>query len=255
MIRPTNPRAKWPALPGKAAKSDRVVLRDASPSSPCLRLNPTAWAKLLYLRDLGDTEVGGFGISAVDDLLNVEDIQLVRQTCDMASVAFDDQSVADFFDRQVDVGLQPYQVGRIWTHTHPGSSPQPSQTDEETFARVFGLTDWAVMFILAHGGQTYARLQFHVGPGGGILIPMEVDYHRDFKASDHAAWAQEYAANVEIRQWTSSPGDKGLLGLADRDLRLLGDQAENLDDWWGPFNNEPGGFLPQTAERRHDDDF
>ena len=81
MIRPTNPRAKWPALPGKAAKSDRVVLRDASPSSPYLRLNPTAWAKLLYLRDLGDTEVGGFGISAVDDLLNVEDVQLVRQTC------------------------------------------------------------------------------------------------------------------------------------------------------------------------------
>ena len=29
-----------------------------------LRLSPTAWAKLLYLRDAGDSEVGGFGISA-----------------------------------------------------------------------------------------------------------------------------------------------------------------------------------------------
>jgi hypothetical protein len=119
---------------------------------PCLRLNPTAWAKLFYLRDLGDTEVGGFGISAADDLLYVEDIQIVGQTCDMASVAFDDQSVADFFDRQVDAGLQPCRVGRIWTHTHPGSRPQPSMTDEETFARVFGRSDWAVMFILARGG-------------------------------------------------------------------------------------------------------
>ena len=39
-------------------------------------------------------------------------------------------------------------------------------TDEETFARVFGRTDWAVMFILARQGQSYARLRFHVGPGG-----------------------------------------------------------------------------------------
>ena len=197
MIRPTNPRAKWPALPARAAKRERVGLLDASPRSPSLRLNPTAWAKLLYLRDRGDTEVGGFGISAADDLLYVEDIQLVRQSCDTASVAFDDQSVADFFDRQVDAGLQPYQAGRIWTHTHPGSSPRPSQTDEETFARVFGHTDWAVMFILASDGQTYARLQFHVGPGGGMLIPVEVDYQHTFQASDHAAWTQEYAANVE----------------------------------------------------------
>ena len=68
MFRPSNPRAKQPALSDKAAKNERV----ASPRPPCLRLNPTAWAKLLYLRDLGDTEVGGFAISAVDDLLYVE---------------------------------------------------------------------------------------------------------------------------------------------------------------------------------------
>ena len=29
----------------------------------CLRFSPTAWAKLLYLRDFGRTEVGGFGIA------------------------------------------------------------------------------------------------------------------------------------------------------------------------------------------------
>ena len=255
MIRPMNPRAKQPVLPGRAAKDERVSLFDASPCSPCLRLNPTAWAKLLHLRDLGDTEVGGFAISAADDLLYVQDIQLVRQTCDMASVAFDDQSVADFFDRQVDAGLQPCQVGRIWTHTHPGSCPQPSQTDEETFARVFGRTEWALMFILARGGQSYARLQFHVGPGGGMLIPVEVDYRRAFTASDHAAWAAEYAANVEIRQWLPMPGERRLLERAGADQRLFGNPVEDLDDWWGPFDDEPGGFLPQTTERCYDDHF
>jgi hypothetical protein len=207
------------------------------------------------LRDLGDTEVGGFAISAADDLLYVEDVQLVRQTCDQGSAAFDDQSVADFFDRQVDAGLQPCQVGRIWTHTHPGSCPQPSTTDEETFARVFGRTDWAVMFILARGGQTYARLQFHVGPGGGLLIPVEVDYHRAFKASDHAAWDGEHAANVEIRQWTPMLCQGWPFDPADADPRPFGNQGSDLDSWERLFDDGPGGFLPQTTERRRDGEF
>ena len=70
--------------------------------SPALRFSPTAWAKLLFLRDYGGTEVGGFGIAAKGDLLFVEDIQLVEQECSWAHVAFDDDSVADFFDQQVD---------------------------------------------------------------------------------------------------------------------------------------------------------
>ena len=88
--------------------------------APILRFSPTAWAKLLFLRDAGDTEVGGFGISAADDLLLIEDVQLVRQVCDLASVAFDDASVADFFDRQVDAGVSMARCGRVWLHTHPG---------------------------------------------------------------------------------------------------------------------------------------
>jgi hypothetical protein len=29
-----------------------------------LRFTPTAWAKLLYLRDAGQSEIGGFGMAA-----------------------------------------------------------------------------------------------------------------------------------------------------------------------------------------------
>lgn len=78
-----------------------------------MRFSPTAWAKLLYLRDYGDTEVGGFGIAATDDLLFVEDLQLVNQVCSWAHVAFDDDSVADFFDSQVDAERRPEQFARI----------------------------------------------------------------------------------------------------------------------------------------------
>src|SRR5689334_18540998 len=112
--------------------------------SPVLRFNPTAWAKLLFLRDAGKTEIGAFGISASDDFLLVEDVELVRQTCTWATVEFDDEGVANFFDEQVDKGRQPESFARLWLHTHPANSAEPSGTDEETFSRVFGRSTWAV---------------------------------------------------------------------------------------------------------------
>ena len=209
--------------------------------APTLRFTPTAWAKLLFLRDAGETEVGGFGISAADDLLLIEGVQLVRQVCDVASVVFDDVSVADFFDLQVDAGVVPAQYGRIWVHTHPGMSPQPSLTDEETFFRAFGRTDWTVMFILARGGRTYARLRFHVGPGGDIKLPVHVDYSRPFAASNHEAWLAEYQANVDFPQ---------LVALAPPEPAAPRDPFD--DDWlfgWElPF--EEGGFTDRKEHNR-----
>jgi proteasome lid subunit RPN8/RPN11 len=193
-----------------------------------LRFSPTAWAKLLFLRDLGDTEVGGFGIASAEDLLLVEDVKLVHQTCTGVSVAFDDQSVADFFDDQVDRGLRPERFARIWVHTHPGNWADPSNTDEETFERVFGRTDWAVMFILARGSQSYARLRFHVGPGGDLAIPVTVDYSRPFAASDPEGWKAEYLANVE---------EEPLVLSAPQDAKAPANSAHN-----GPFEPfEPFG--------------
>ena len=128
--------------------------------------------------------MGGFGITPVDDLLYVEDIRLVRQRCTAVFVAFDDTAVAEFFDEQIDAGRRPEQFGRVWIHTHPGESAQPSQVDEETFERVFGACDWAVMFILARGGETYCRLRFRAGPGGQFEIPVEIDFQREFAGSN-----------------------------------------------------------------------
>ena len=169
---------------------------NARAQPPALRFSPSAWAKLLFLRDCGETEVGGFGISAEEDPLLVEDVRLVRQRCTWASVSFDDESVADYFDEQVDAGLPPQRFSRIWIHTHPGDSPLPSSTDEATFARVFGTSDWSVMFIVARGGQTYARIRFSVGPSGECVIPVDVDYAESFAGSDHEGWLAEYEANV-----------------------------------------------------------
>jgi hypothetical protein len=154
-----------------AARQKRIKLNNRlhasqqQASNPTLRFTPYAWAKLVYLRDVGETEIGGFGISAAGDPMLIEDIALVRQQCDWASVVFDDEAVADFFEEQVEAGRQPSEFARLWIHTHPGNCPLPSATDEATLERVFGGSDWAVMFILARDGSYYARLRFNAGTG------------------------------------------------------------------------------------------
>jgi hypothetical protein len=194
-----SPKTSVPnAMKHNLTKNKRKIWKPSSPKSPSLRFTPPAWAKLLYLRDRGPTEVGGFAIAVTDDPLLVTDLQLVDQHCTGVTVAFDDQAVADFFDQQVDRGLRPMQFARIWVHTHPGRCPRPSFTDEETFERVFGKTDWSVMFILACGGQTYARMQFSAGPGGALKIPVRVDFSLPFAACDHADWEAEYLTKVQV---------------------------------------------------------
>ncbi|HEV3302503.1 MAG TPA: hypothetical protein VG055_22805 [Planctomycetaceae bacterium] len=187
------------------------------------------------MRDRGPTEVGVFGLAPADDLLYVEEIRLIRQQCTAVSVGFDDLAVADFFEEEVDSGRIPEQFARIWIHTHPGDCPLPSQVDEETFARVFGRCDWAVMCILAKEGQTYCRLQFRQGPGAAFEIPVRVDFECDFPKTDRQGWDREYSATVtpEIL-WPLDRLSAGLF-LDDAELSATGGQ---FDD---PFNiAEPG---------------
>lgn len=195
-------RNRIPKMESRTEKMHRrmarstVFVTSGTPNRPTLRFTPYAWAKLVFLRDAGPTEVGGFGVSAADDLLLVVDIELVRQSCTYVSVQFDDESVADFFERQIDAGRAPQEFGRIWIHTHPGNSPRPSLTDEDTFARAFGPADWSVMFILAMRGRAYARLSFSAGPSGSIQLPVAIDFQQTFAATDHDAWHGEYDRHV-----------------------------------------------------------
>ena len=184
----------------------------------------------MFLRDFGPTEVGGFGISAPDDLLLIKDISLVRQKCSSVTVKFDDQAVADHFDDYVDLGYAVERFARIWVHTHPGDSASPSGTDEDTFARCFGNSDWAIMFILARGGQTYARLALNTGPGGDLLLPVEIDFSRPFPASEEQDWEQEYLTSVteECFLEPRKEEERKLLAAAGSPL---GKDDRLADDW------------------------
>ncbi len=218
-----NDNRKTPGSPTGRPRLEHRGFPERAP--PVLRFTPTAWASLLFFCHRGQTEIGGFGVASADDPLRVEAFATVAQTTTSVSVAFDDAAVADFFDTQVDAGRRPHQFARIWSHTHPGDSPQPSGIDEETFQRVFGRSDWAVMFILARGGETYARLRFNAGPGGDVIIPVRVDYSGPFLGTDHEAWAREYELNVRAESIAAPSTERRRFGA----------------DEWDAFIEQPAG--------------
>lgn len=157
-----------------------------------MKLDQIVLDKLCFLRDKGPTEVGGFAISHKNDPLHVKDIRLIPQKTTSVTVKFDDIGVADFTEDMFENGLHPQQFLRIWWHTHPGNSAIPSFVDEGTFEDVFGKCNWSVMFILARGGETYARLQLRGDIKGSVLLPVQVERTTIYDPS----WKEEYDNNV-----------------------------------------------------------
>jgi len=120
-----------------------------------------AWIKLKYLCGRVDGEVMMMGISSAIDPLYIEDVIIGEQESSAAFVSTSDRSISDLAQAMTTghMDVPSHRFYRIWIHTHPHGSAQPSQTDEETFAKHFGTAPWAVMFILAKGGDTYARMR------------------------------------------------------------------------------------------------
>jgi hypothetical protein len=233
--------------PIRAQKS--ALCQSRSETISTLTFSPLAWLKLRLFLHGDDVEVGGFGISSDHDLLYIEDFFTVKQTVTIASVEFDDAAVADHFDRCADEGIAPSRCGRIWIHTHPGSSPQPSFTDENTFERVFGACDWAVMAIVARSGATYGRLRFSAGPGGETLIPLAVDWERfpqdlldqeEMMDQRFADWMDEYGRNIHHRpalnlKEAAKPPARAVPDRVD-ELDELYDQQILMDDFSSSFD-------------------
>jgi proteasome lid subunit RPN8/RPN11 len=209
---------------------------------PCLTFSPLAWLKLKYFCHAGSTEVGGFGIAAEEDLLYIEDFATVRQQVSPMTVRFFDDAVADFFDQCVDAGLQPKRFSRVWLHTHPGDSVTPSSTDEETFARVFGNCDWALMFILGRTGNTHARLAFHTEPYGQFLLPVTVDWEAwpnlvetSTALADLAEqWQKEFVDNVQTIPIPSRLGPPQFPDPSFPDERKRG-TSSHADNFMAPW--------------------
>lgn len=173
----------------------------AAPENPKLKMTPECWRKLLYFRDAGNTEVGAYGVVDRENPLQVIELHFLAQKTSGASVELEDDAVVEFHRAQCNAGREPWEFSRVWVHTHPGNSATPSSYDESQFRRLFGDCSWAIMLIVAKGGEVYCRLQVQTG---GIKVYQKIDV--DIVASaPPAEWVEEFQANIQIQNF--QPGN------------------------------------------------
>jgi len=163
---------------------------------PVLKVTPYVWQKLLYLRDKSQNEIGFFGITKEDDPLYIIDLAVLKQKVGPASVEFDGPDIARFWMKCDSENLIPAQYTRVWIHTHPGNSATPSGTDENTFTRHWGQSDWALMVVVARDNTTTVRLRYNTGIPADYQLNMKIEYDADFPGSNKTLWDQEFTENV-----------------------------------------------------------
>lgn len=205
----------------KQKEKQKPEIKTLETLDPKLRLifSVPAWLKLQYLCHLGDTEIGGWGITREDDPLYVEEFEIIKQRCTAVTMKFDPIAISDHMARQfVRHKRQPNNCMRVWIHTHPGGmSAQPSGVDVDTFHTELK-NDWMVMAILAKNGDTFARIAYNKGPAIECDIPVLVDnaaflsgdYEANFQAllGQQEVWKADYEACVTKEHATHSFGNR-----------------------------------------------
>ena len=231
--------------------------------SKSLRFTPYAYAKLSFLRDYGDTEIAGFAMCQTDDPLLVTDFYMPHQDCTAVTVELDGASLLAYRAMCREQGLDEKHSFRIWVHTHPKISADPSSTDEDTFSELFDRTDWGIMAILSKTEDRYVRVRYGGdGPTANAELKWEIDYKADFPASDIEAWVAEYELAVTIVKDWSAPTKKSK-ETTFRDMTVGEKVRENDDKWrelakgWPEDSWEPDKPLQeveilQCAECNHD---
>ena len=198
-----------------------------------LSFTPYAWAKMLYMRDRGNTEVAGYGVTGTEDPLLVTDFRLIKSECTGTSFDMDPDDGAEFMETMLDVGLMPWQYSNILIHTHPGNGPNPSGTDEKNFMKAFSHPNWAIMFIIAHGGNVYCRLKINIGPGVVKELKVIIDWSIPFGGSDVQRWGEEYESKV-IEEKFRMTGKEGAASRGADSFPVSG--HEDPDRWDEEFN-------------------
>ena len=189
-----------------------------------LYFTPYAWAKLQFMCHVGKTEVGGFGITDVNDPLLVVDFHLVEQESTAMTVEFTDDGMAFYHLAMSKLGIPMERCGRIWIHTHPGCSPHPSGTDENTWNHKFQEVDTMCMFILAREGKTYTRIRVRHDILGHIDAEIDagVDWFTDFEASAIADWHKEYKEKVSEGSFSYGKKQTGFVPTHSQSSAVLG---------------------------------
>ena len=109
----------------------------------------------------------------------------------------DETATANYYEDQIVKGKPP----RIWIHTHPGDSAEPSMVDESQLSQYFATSNYIIMFILAHNGEVYCRLrvQHHKNDQhifADQLLRVSVDW-TSVKKINPEVWEREFKRNIK----------------------------------------------------------
>jgi len=179
---------------------------------PSLTFTPLAWAKLLYLRDLENSEVSVFGLSSEENLFRVIDVHLFDQKVGHATFETKgDNALALYLSRMIEeYDADPCRCLRIWIHSHPfAGTPSPSQHDEDEFQEALGDADWAIMAIVSNADSSngvpyYCRLQINQPIPIRIHLPIHIDYSSPEEIGFNTKpWKEEY--DTYVTPMTSLP--------------------------------------------------
>lgn len=187
-------------------------------------------------------EVSLMGISASEeDIGFITDFVCIPQEASMALTEPTDEGFAKHWeDMLIDRDISIIRCARFWAHTHPGTSPEPSSTDNDTFKKWYNDSDFGVMYILADGNdsctvkhmsnhfgvqkekmQVYVMLEQKDAHGEQVIMNTATifamdkmiekaegyPYASDLLLSDYSAfyeeWMVELKANVKKKQYTT----------------------------------------------------
>lgn len=133
------------------------------PTRHHLVLSVYAYLKWQYMCYSTPLEVSAYGFSrgtkSFADLLYIEDLIILRQECSTCFTNIDSDAILEYYDKLADKDIPLQQGTRVWFHTHPQMSAQPSSTDTDTFAETFDNPDWSIMAILSQTNDMTARLK------------------------------------------------------------------------------------------------
>ena len=164
-----------------------------------LTMTTSVWSRIMNSRNAAKTEIGFLGICEDPERpLHITDLYMPKQLCNSVHMDFDENDIAEHMMDMAELNILPSQCMRIWIHTHPGPSCEPSGEDRTTFES-FIQGEWAVMAIVGTTNNLYAELGLNHPLGKfNKKIDWIIDWSADAKETNIDHWLQEMEQKVEV---------------------------------------------------------
>lgn len=150
-----------------------------------MKITQYADSKIKYMAKK-PKEVSGYGILNNDKI--IVDFEVLTQTSNGTYTEHEGLEIAKMLKKYKDKGYEPWQVSRVWIHTHPGMGVTPSIQDNKTFD-TFKDNDWAAMIIC--NGTMYSSHIYHRDLNNIYVDDIEIITEKESK------WDKEYEEKVK----------------------------------------------------------